>query len=73
MLCFAAFMGLNCTPRTVTRVEYRQVYMPVRCNVAVPPRPAYNGDPVAGAVDLCEYTEMLEILLHTCINGGKDK
>jgi len=69
MLCFVASMGLSCAPRAVTKVEYRDVYVPVRCNVSIPPRPGYNADPVMGVVDLCEYAEKLEMLLHTCTKG----
>jgi len=59
-------MGLGCAPKTVTRIEYRDVYIPVRCEVQMPPRPAYNPDPVMGVVDILEYTEKLELLLKTC-------
>ena len=55
----------------VTKIEYRDVKVPVRCNVGVPPRPEYNHDPVMGVVDLCEYAERLEVLLKTCVEGGK--
>jgi len=64
---------LNCAPRTVTkveyRVEYRDVLQPVRCNVTIPPWPVYNGDPVMGVVDLCEFTEKVLLLLNTCIGN----
>jgi len=62
-------MGLNCAPKTVTKIEYRDVYVPVRCNVSIPPRPAYNPNPVLGVVDILEYTEKLEVLLNTCVGG----
>lgn len=51
------------------RTEYRDVLVPVRCNVSVPPRPGYNRDPVMGVVDLCEYAEKLETLLKACTEG----
>jgi len=51
----------------VARIEYRDVLVPVRCNVAVPPRPAYNPDAVMGVVDLCDYAERLEVLLKKCV------
>ena len=49
-----------------TKIEYRDVKVPVRCSVSVPPRPVYNSDPVMSVVDLCEYIEKLELLLKTC-------
>jgi hypothetical protein len=70
MLC-ASFTALGCAPKTVTKVEYRDVYVPVRCNITAPERPAYNHDPVMGVVDLLEYIEKLELLLQTCTEGGK--
>jgi hypothetical protein len=66
MLC-AVFMG--CGSKVVTRVEYRDVMIPVRCNVAVPPRPTYNPNQVLGVVDMLEYVETLELLLHNCAGG----
>jgi hypothetical protein len=50
----------------VTRIEYRELKVPVRCNVTMPPRPAYNPDPVLGVVDILEYAEKLEALLKAC-------
>jgi hypothetical protein len=57
----------------VTKVEYRDVLVPVRCNVAVPPRPPYNPDTVMGVVDICEYAEKLEALLTICAEGKKEE
>jgi len=53
----------------MTKVEYRDVKVPVRCEVHIPPRPAYNDDTVMGIVDILEYTEMLETLLRVCVEG----
>jgi len=53
----------------VTKIEYRDVLVPVRCNVTIPPRPTYNGNPVMGVVDILEYTEKLEALLKACTEG----
>jgi hypothetical protein len=59
----------SCAPRAVIKTEYRDVMVPVRCNVTIPPRPIYNGDPVMGAVDVLEYAEKLEALLKVCAEG----
>jgi len=50
----------------VTKTEYRDVLVPVKCNAPMPPRPAYDGDPVMGVVDLLEYTEKLELIIKAC-------
>jgi len=68
-MCCVASVGLNCAPRVVTKIEYRDVKVPVRCNVSIPPRPAYRGDPTMGVVDMLEYTERLETLLKVCAKG----
>lgn len=68
LLC-AAFTGLECSPKVMVKTEYRDVKVPVRCNVSAPARPQYNPDPVMGVVDLCEYAEKLELLLKTCTEG----
>ena len=71
ILCCVAFTA-SCA-RTVIKTEtvtvYRDVKVPVRCDVSVPERPRYNGDPVTGVVDLCEYAEKLEGLLRICTEG----
>lgn len=71
MILLCGVLGLECAPKTVTKTEYRDVLVPVRCNVSVPPRPEYNPDPVMGVVDLCEYAEKLEALLNVCAGGGR--
>jgi hypothetical protein len=70
MFC-AGFMG--CNKAVVTNTVYRDVNVPVRCNVTVPPRPEYNPNPVLGVVDLLEYVEKLEVLLHTCTDKTTTK
>jgi hypothetical protein len=37
--------------------------------VDVPARPAYNPNPALGVVDILEYVETLELLLHNCADG----
>jgi hypothetical protein len=71
MICCAAFAITGCAPKTVTKIEYRDVKVPVRCDVTVPPRPAYNPDAVTGVVDILEYAEMLEALLRACTGDAK--
>ena len=63
-ICCAVF--LSCAPKVVTKTEYRDVYVPVKCNAPIPPRPMYDGDPVMGVVDLLEYTEKLELIIKAC-------
>ena len=69
MFC-VAFTVSSCAPRTVTKTEYVEVKVPVRCSVTIPPRPPYNPNPVMGVIDVLEYTEKLETLLKIC-TGGK--
>jgi len=57
---------MGCSTKVVTKIEYRDVKIPVRCDVTVPERPAYNADPVMGVVDILEYVETLEALLKAC-------
>jgi hypothetical protein len=69
-LC-AVFTG--CAPKVVTNTVYKDVYIPVRCNVTPPPRPQYNPNPVLGVVDILEYVEKLELLLKTCTEGNENE
>jgi hypothetical protein len=69
LLLILCCVALQCT-RTVTKIEYRDVYIPVRCNINIPDRPAYNPNTVMGVINVLEYCEKLEVLLKTC-TGGK--
>ena len=62
-------MGLNCAPKTVTKIEYRDVMVPVRCNVVVPPKPERNPDRVLDISYVYEYADKLERLLRVCVEG----
>ena len=63
-ICCAIFTA--CAPKTVTKIEYRDVFVPVKCNAPIPQRPEYNADPVMGVVDLLEYVEKLELVIKAC-------
>jgi len=67
--CMVSLAG--CIPKTVIKIEYRDVLVPVRCQAEAPLRPTYNPDPVMGVVDILEYCEKLEVLLKTCIGEVK--
>ena len=64
MIFCAGIMG--CAPKVTTKIEYRDVYVPVKCNAPVPEKPAYNPDPVMGVLDILEYVEKLELIIKAC-------
>lgn len=65
-----ALLGLyifsGCAGPGQTEYIYKDVYVPVRCQIIKPVRPVYQPDPVTATVEILEYTETLETLLNIC-------
>lgn len=49
------------------KVVYKDVYLPVKCKVKVPPRPVYDGN-FTKAKNIMIYLEILEKALKECQN-----
>jgi hypothetical protein len=63
----------SCAPKVITKVEYREVKIPVKCSADVPRRPQYIGSPVDGVLTLMEYCEKLEALIKVCVESPEAK
>lgn len=61
LLVASAFLG--CAPKE--RVVYKDVYIPVPCDVIVPKRPAFDGN-FTSAKKIMIYLESLEKALDEC-------
>lgn len=53
-------------------IEYREAYIPVKCNVEMPKPPNRTGELVNDVVEIFQYTEILEHKLDFCINDIED-
>ena len=52
-----------CAP---THTQYQEVYIPQKCDIALPVRPARSESAALMIVDLIEYTQKLEYALNAC-------
>lgn len=62
---FIAFMFNSCAQQVV----YKEVKIPIRCNVEIPKKPAYTDDFLKDLKEFLIYSEMLEKTLYFCIYG----
>ena len=60
-----SFIIVGCS----TKVEYRDIYIPTKCDVDMPNKPTYQNDQVSFARDLVIYSLSLECKLHFCKTG----
>lgn len=66
LLFLVLLSGCACKPEIVWKTEYRDVYVPVKCDVSMPDRPEINEDAVIMVLDLVGYAAELEALLEVC-------
>ena len=61
--------GCATKPEVVTKVEYQEKIIPVRCNVTIPEKPVYDPSDLDTAKGLTLYYSSIEVLLKGCVNG----
>lgn len=59
-----------CKPQTITKVEYKEKIIPVRCNVKIPEKPKFNDTDLSGDKALAKYYATVEKLLKGCVYGS---
>lgn len=52
----------------LVKVEYQDVYVPIRCNAQMPNKPKFNADDLNSAKELLIYYKQTEELLKRCID-----
>ncbi|QCD52670.1 hypothetical protein [Campylobacter sp. RM16192] len=68
LLLFAVLIaGCSTKPQVITNVEYKEVLVPVKCQVKLPPKPTFNELDLKTAKDIAKYYQESEILLKECI------
>lgn len=61
--------GCATKPEVVTKVEYQEKIIPVRCNVTIPEKPVYDPSDLDTAKGLTLYYSSIEVLLKGCVYG----
>lgn len=54
-------------PETITKTIYKDVYIPVRCEIEMPVKPKFNRLDPASAKELAMYYQQIEALLKGCV------
>lgn len=68
VLIFTAVYMPGCTnqPEVVYRTVYKDVLVPVKCDITLPIRPIQTDSPVLNTLNIIEYTQTMEIALKAC-------
>ena len=61
--------GCSTKPEVVTKVEYQEKIIPVKCNVTIPEKPVYDPSDLDTAKGLTLYYSSIEVLLKGCVYG----
>lgn len=62
------FTGCSAKPEVITKTQYQDVYVPVRCQVKMPEKPKFDKKDLQSARALAVYYRQVEILLKRCID-----
>ncbi|MDU6827738.1 hypothetical protein [Campylobacter sp.] len=62
------FIGCAAKPEIITRTQYQDVYIPVRCQAKMPEKPKFDKKDLQSARALAVYYRQVEILLKRCID-----
>ena len=61
--------GCASKPEILTKVEYQEKVIPVKCNATIPEKPFYDPSDLQSAKDLSIYYSRVEATLKGCIDG----
>lgn len=65
LIFFLAFCG--CASKPIVKVQTKEVYIPIKCNVEKPLRPNKKESLVENVKSMAIYTEKLENALNACV------
>ena len=67
-LLFALFfIGCADKPEIITKTQYQDVYIPVRCQAKIPEKPKFDKKDLQSARALAVYYRQVEALLMECV------
>lgn len=64
--------GCGSAKDIMVKTEYKDVYVPIRCEVSLPQKPVYNKNSPSSAAEMANYYLLVEETLKGCI-GVKDE
>ena len=68
-LLFALFfIGCAAKPEIITKTQYQDVYVPVKCQAKIPEKPKFDKKDLESARQISIYYKQIEALLKECIN-----
>ena len=70
---FLALLLFGCSAKeqVVYKQNIKEVYIPVKCNIDMPVKPAPAGDTVKDNINIVAYSKEVEQALKACIRGGQ--
>lgn len=60
-------IGLSACSISGATIQYKEVKVPVKCQVAIPERPQMTDDVIKNTIELITFTKDLEELLKVCV------
>ena len=61
--------GCSAKEQVVYKQDIQEVYIPVKCKVDIPVKPAPTGDTVKDNINIISYSKEIEQALKACIKG----
>lgn len=61
--------GCSAKEQVVYKQDIKEVYIPVKCNIDMPVKPAPAGDTVKDNINIIAYSKEVEQALKACIKG----
>ena len=61
------FVGCSSKPEIITKTQYQDVYVPVRCQAKMPEKPKFDKKDMQSARALAVYYRQVEALLMECV------
>lgn len=61
------FVGCSAKPEVITKTIYKDVYVPVKCQVKMPKKPKFEPENLSSAKELAVYYRQVEALLMECV------
>lgn len=67
LLLAVFFIGCSSKPEIITKTQYQDVYIPVKCQVKIPQKPKFDKKDLQSARALAVYYRQVEALLMECV------
>ena len=69
-LALCVFLSGCAAKEPIVRTEYKNVYIPIKCEVKIPAKPKFDPNNMQSALELAKYFQTCEALLKECAGVG---